>query len=84
MSSPLDFAPPIIYEVGIIGTGKLSIMAMPASSGQFAELRRQGVDHVVSLLDVDEQVEVETLQCERLIKLKMDEMVELEQIDYSL
>ena len=58
-----------IYEVIEIGTGKLSVMAMPASSGQFAELRRQGVDHVVSLLDVDEQVEV-GLADEKLLCIK--------------
>lgn len=58
MSLPLKIAPPIIYQVETIDAGKLSVMAMPASSEQFAELRRQGVDHVVSLLDVDEQFEV--------------------------
>ena len=50
--------PPIIYEVVTIGTGKLSIMAMPTSDEEITELRQLGIDHVVSLLEVDEQFEV--------------------------
>ena len=50
--------PPIIYEVVTIGTGKLSIMAMPTSGEEITELRQLGIDHVVSLLEVDEQFEV--------------------------
>ena len=49
---------PIIYEVETIGSGKLSIMAMPASGEAFAGLRQLGIDHVVSLLEVDEQSDV--------------------------
>jgi len=58
MSSARDFAPPIIYEVATIGAGQLSVMAKPASSDEFAKLRLLGIDHVVSLLEVDEQSEV--------------------------
>ena len=54
----LDGMTPSIYEVASLGTGRLSVMAMPVGKEQFAELRRQGVDHVVSLLDSDEQLDV--------------------------
>ena len=49
---------PIIYEVATIGTGRLSVMAMPDSSLQVASLRQLGIDHVVSLLEVEEQFDV--------------------------
>jgi len=53
---------PVIYEVVAIGTGKLFVMAMPVSGErideEFAGLRQLGIDHVVSLLEVEEQFEV--------------------------
>ena len=53
---------PIIYDVTPIGTGSLSVMAMPAADdqidGEFIGLSQLGIDHVVSLLDVNEQIEV--------------------------
>jgi protein-tyrosine phosphatase len=49
---------PVIYEVVTIGTGKLSVMPMPASGEGVAGLRQLGIDHVVSLLEVDEQSDV--------------------------
>ena len=49
---------PTIYEVESIGTGKLSVMQMPASGEAVAGLRLLGIDHVVSLLEVDEQFDV--------------------------
>jgi len=49
---------PLFYEVESIGAGKLSVMAMPSSAEQFTELRQLGVDHVISLLDHEEQLEV--------------------------
>ncbi len=58
---------PITYGVETIGDGELSVMAMPASSEEIAGLRHLGVDHVVSLLEVNEQFEVgladEETQC---------------------
>ena len=53
---------PVIYEVVTIGTGKLSVMAMPVGDNRIGEeiagLRQLGIDHVVSLLEVEEQSEV--------------------------
>ncbi len=49
---------PIIYEVESIGTGKLSVMAMPACPEGVAGLRQLGIDHVVSLLEEHEQSDV--------------------------
>ena len=53
---------PIIYDVASIGNGRLSVMAMPAADdqidGEFIGLSQLGIDHVVSLLDVNEQIEV--------------------------
>jgi len=49
---------PVIYEVATIGPGKLSVMAMPASPEEVVGLRQLGIDHVVSLLEADEQIEV--------------------------
>lgn len=66
MSSSREFAPPIIYEVATIGTGKLSVMAMPGSTEEFTRLHRLGVDHVVSLLELDEQIEAELADEEML------------------
>jgi len=53
---------PTIYEISDIGAGKLSVMAKPVSGEwieeEFAGLRQLGVNHVVSLLEADEQAEV--------------------------
>ena len=49
---------PITYGVETIGTGQLSVMAMPASGEEIAGLRQLGIDHVVSLLEVVEQIDV--------------------------
>lgn len=53
--------PSVIYEVVNIGTGKLSVMAMPVSGElideEFAGLRQFGIDHVVSLMELEEQFE---------------------------
>ena len=53
---------PTIYEVVAIGAGTLSIMARPVGGegieDEFAGLRRLGVDHVVSLLEIVEQADV--------------------------
>ncbi|MFT7556288.1 MAG: hypothetical protein ACI9LO_002613, partial [Planctomycetota bacterium] len=45
-------------RVATIGKGQLWIMAMPASGEEFAGIRMFDIDHVVSLLEWDEQVEV--------------------------
>jgi len=53
---------PAIYEVTPIGTGQLSVMAKPVSGewieDEFAGLRQLGIDHVVSLLERAEQIDV--------------------------
>jgi protein-tyrosine phosphatase len=53
---------PTIYEVASFGAGKLSVMAKPISGEwieeEFAGLRQLGIDHVVSLLEAFEQIDV--------------------------
>ncbi len=65
---------PLIYPVSALGVGQLSLMARPSGGPDLeAELRglkRQAVDHVVSLLEPDEAEDLgladERLLCGRL------------------
>ncbi len=53
---------PTVYEVSTIGAGQLSVMAKPVGGewieDEFCGLQQLGIDHVVSLLEPAEQVEV--------------------------
>jgi protein-tyrosine phosphatase len=64
---------PVVFNVVPIGAGQLSVMAKPASGErieeEFAGLKQLGIDHVVSLLERPEQIDVgladEAKLCER-------------------
>ena len=64
---------PVVFNVVPIGAGQLSVMAKPASGErieeEFAGLKELGIDHVVSLLERPEQIDVgladEAKLCER-------------------
>jgi len=53
---------PTVYNVVPVGAGQLSVMAKPVSGEriqeEFAGLRQLGIDHVVSLLERPEQIDV--------------------------
>jgi len=53
---------PYIYQIELIGSGSLSVMAKPVSGewieDEFSGIRRWGIDRIVSLLENDEAYEV--------------------------
>lgn len=53
---------PDIYHIELIGSGSLSVMAKPASGDwiddEFSEIAKQGINLIVSLLEIEESYEV--------------------------
>ena len=66
---------PDIYQVELIGSGSLSVMAKPVSGewieDEFKGIRDSGIDRIVSLLERHEEVDL-GLREERSLAKKID------------